>query len=102
MTPDEVVIALKKDLRLCKAIGICTHLPDKTMSDKIQALTFAISLIQDYQKLRGKVDKLELIKIADKSLGYNGLGTKMTPKEIDKMFSAIVTYLQQPTEHIAR
>ena len=105
------------------------------------ALKLAISLLQDYQKLRergdkdngrirailirfakeilssrppiypspdfieetisaintcwaGKIDKLELVKVADKSLGYNGLGTKMTPKEIDKMFSAIVTYLE--------
>jgi len=37
--------------------------------------------------------KLELIKIADKSLGYNGLGTKMTPKEINIIFDAIIKYL---------
>jgi hypothetical protein len=49
---------------------------------------------KSFLKLRKKIDKLELIKVADKSLGYNGLGTKMTPKEIDKMFSAIVTYLE--------
>ena len=41
-----------------------------------------------------RIDRLELIKVADKSLGYNGLGTKMTPGEIDKVFSAIVNYLR--------
>jgi hypothetical protein len=83
MTPDEVVKELKE-------------MPKNNIFDDVEkeVIQSAISLISDYQKLRGKVDKLELIKIADKSLGYNGLGTKMTPKEIDKMFSAIVTYLE--------
>jgi len=100
MTPDEVVKVLGEIFRQKREIEkYDTGIFANKTKQEVEALSFAISLIQDYQKLRGKVDKLELVKVADKSLGYNGLGTKMTPKEIDKMFQAIVTYLQQPTEH---
>ncbi len=99
MTPDEVVKVLE-ELKNAGCGNNYDGSPCRVRSkEEIEALSSAITFIQDYQKLRGKVDKLELVKVADKSLGYNGLGTKMTPKEIDKMFSAIVTYLQQPTEH---
>jgi len=51
-----------------------------------------ITDLQDYQKLREKID-------ADKIRGVMGVNCESYPADEYKMANAIVTYLQQPTEH---
>ena len=99
MTPDEVVDTINTLLKIKRIgeTGKCDALTLET--DEVEALSSAISLIQDYQKLREKVsvEKIaEIISINE----YNLLGTKTTRGEChNKSAQAIVTYLQQPTEH---
>ncbi len=78
MTPDEVVGSLQ---------GIFSY---GLSIKQTQALQSAISLIQDYQKLRERIDKGKIKTM----IGYVG-------SEYDQEMTAeqIVTYLQQPTEH---
>jgi len=81
MIPDEVVKVLKKDLELMKR----HHYQD---DDIVKAEEIAISFIQDYQKLRERMENI-------KSGKYNKYFCV-----IDKnILQAMVTYLQQPTEH---
>ena len=86
MIPDEVVKVLKAELELCKRIGISHHLPNKDMLNRIEALSSAISLIQDYQKLRERVSVEKIAKLMGE---FNG--------EPEETFLAesltIVTYL---------
>ena len=90
MTPDEVV---DKISTLSEA-GIIDE-------DERSALKTAISIIQDYQKLRGKIDKHSIARIL-----YNSDGDDVPWKNNDVCWvdceaqsQAIITYLQQPTEH---
>ena len=75
MTPDEVVKVLE------------THyiVHDKEYND---ALKLAISFLQDYQKLREKID----------SRGFYDFVWDRCEAD-DNRAEAILTYLQQPTEH---
>jgi hypothetical protein len=104
MTPDEVVKVLKE----IKEYGLD---PDCfSNADKQQALSTAITLIQDYQKLRERVS-VEAISFLiykhETGLGEELAKANWTAKHFqDKskinstpLAQAIVTYLQQPTEH---
>jgi predicted HTH domain antitoxin len=76
--------------------------PDGFMRNENEAYSLAISLIQDYQKLRERVSVEKIAEIISTN-EYNLLGTKTTRGEChNKSAQAIVTYLQQPTEPIAR
>ena len=91
MTPDEVVNGL---LNLRKEVlGI-----DETAKNKFSIYNSAISLIQDYQKLRERIDREKIESIINDNCRYIADEGKV-------MFiygntaQAIITYLQQPTEH---
>jgi hypothetical protein len=92
MTPDEVVNVLKE----IKEYGLD---PDCfSNADKQQALSTAISLLQDYQKLRERVSKPKILVdlILCENIYNPDLTISVNPEQLaDK----IVTYLQQPTEH---
>lgn len=110
MTLDEVVSKLKE----------CIDDPDWLWEESGRtALNTAITLIQDYQKLRERVSvegikkvirKPFIIKRDMQELGYHSKGTVdyiSWREDIgewgdENLAQAIVTYLQQPTEHIAR
>ncbi len=92
MTPDEVV----ENLEEIKAYRL-EHSP--AYLDYYNALSSAISFIQDYQKLREKltvenIDTEISVVLADYAL--NGQGSRNLTNDLSQ---AIVTYLQQPTEH---
>jgi len=101
MTPDEVVKVLNNFLS-------DSNFPGKSPRAK-QALSSAICLIQDYQKLRERVSVEKIFNIIlDQEprglLGNSTGGGSMIdayPGEY-KLAQSIVTYLQQPTEPIAR
>jgi hypothetical protein len=85
MTPDEVVDTLKEmqknlfDAQALTPIG----------TRNLQALTTAITLIKDYQKLRGRISVEEIKKELDDE-HIHIINTNLAKR--------IVTYLQQPTE----
>jgi hypothetical protein len=89
MTPDEVVKVLEEDLRRNNLAIQNWYKPEYFNKNRGQALSSAITQIQDYQKLRGKVDKERIESIL--------IYMHDMPKE--KIAQSIVTYLQQPTEH---
>jgi hypothetical protein len=90
MTPDEVVKELKLSIEKDCACRACMTIP------------FAISLLQDYQKLRERVSVEKIKKLLNKNelwvdVGFDiGYATPLVSKDLSQ---AIVTYLQQPTEH---
>ena len=105
MTPDEV-----EAIKTIEEMREGYHKYGKTY----KALTSAITQIQDYQKLRERVsvEKISGVihdtedKLKIKKLGYitfidNG-GNKIVRSFENFIGDAIVTYLQQPTEHIER
>jgi hypothetical protein len=81
MTPDEVVGVLKVFRE-----GWVPYTKGAKYPVEHQALTTAITLIQDYQKLREKID-------ADKIRGVMGINCESYPADEYKMANAIVTYL---------
>ncbi len=86
MTPDEVVKELKRSIEKYCSCKTCTIIPS------------AIAFIQDYQKLRGKIDVEKIANIlynADKNI--SGVTEPKQEYMIDAQI--IVKYLQQPTEH---
>jgi hypothetical protein len=93
MTPDEVVNQLENDL-----IKYNFTVED----EKFQKII--ISLIQDYQKLRERGNKDNgriraiLIRFAKEILSSRP-PLYPSPEFIEETITAIVTYLQQPTEH---
>ena len=90
MTSDEVVAVLNNLLLQMK------------MPENKQGLTSAISFIQDYQKLREKLtlEKIDTeISIVFADYALNGQGSRNLTNDLSQ---AIITYLQQPTEPIAR
>jgi hypothetical protein len=113
MTPDEVVDNLEKLNTVMENVfwkGQKEH-PEKT--EFITAISSAISLLQDYQKLREKIDVDELSFLIYKyetGLGEELARANWTAKHFqDKskinstpLAEQIVTYLQQPTEPIER
>lgn len=92
MTPDEVVKVLEEIIKYPKQVG----------DSDTPALQSAITLIQDYQKLREKisVEKIEeKLKIAIwYELPYQEREKNMSSAN-KYLAQSIVTYLQQPTEH---
>ena len=101
MTPDEVVKELQKELEYQRALLDPRSEDMNKGSEKLaQAIQSAISLIQDYQKLRERVsvEGVENI-IYDKGNWETLYASDIDVKNIAKQ---IVTYLQQPTEHIER
>ena len=123
MTPDEVVVILKEFNKAPADKALLTGNEWVDWRDKMQeALTLTITLIQDYQKLRERVDVDFLRKVSDKgkemlaicekeNFVFNNLKDRWQKlaftfySEIAQLSSeaqAIVTYLQQPTEPIAR
>jgi hypothetical protein len=75
-----------------------TNYPVETYDTRKQALSTAISLIQDYQKLREKIDVNKIGNIIRENLGtHKNFETWLIEK--DNISQAIVTYLKQPTEH---
>jgi DNA polymerase III delta prime subunit len=83
MTPDEVV----KELEILNQL---TNI--EWYGKEREAIRSAISLLQDYQKLRERISMENIAKILE---GRNLFGGKMK----EEASQAIVTYLQQPTEH---
>jgi superfamily II RNA helicase len=99
MTPDEVV----KNLEMFKE-----QIERASESRKVngeyeetyQALQSAISLLQDYQKLRERVSVEKILKIIEDNLECKDddvIGCHINGKNASAQ--AIITYLQQPTEH---
>ena len=64
------------------------------------AFRTAISLIQDYQKLRERIDEGKITEVVRKTK-YVGMVKhyELVPDWCKSIAQAIVTYLQQPTEH---
>ena len=92
MTPDEVVNVLKG----IKEYGLD---PDCfSNADKQQALSTAISLIQDYQKLREKIHQGKFAQILHQVFTEKVYNEKL----FEAQGKALASYLQQPTEPIAR
>ncbi len=130
MTPDEVVIVLEQEIKdwqeACasyentaqeerKEEGCATleTLKDiQRANEKMVALKSAISLIQDYQKLRDKIDVGKIAgELIEASTFTHTPPNYLNPIKLcflpsaeirDIVAQKIVTYLQQPTEHIAR
>jgi len=107
MTPDEVVKKLDdfKQAPAHFALLVGNEWTD-WKAEIIPALSSAISIIQDYQKLREKIN-VEKIAIALYQADYVPCKWKDSASSDDKWLyrntgKAIVTYLQQPTEHIGR
>jgi len=93
MTPDEVVKVLENENKKLREVSDMLA-EDCTGSELYKAIKSTISLIQDYQKLRERVSVekiLDITKTCKTSL--SGLRT------LEDIAQAIVTYLQQPTEH---
>jgi hypothetical protein len=96
MTPDEVV----KELEILNQL---TNI--EWYGKEREAIRSAISLLQDYQKLRERVNSIDLpVKELGKIVMFirHSMFLPENDKlsELNKMIrEAIVTYLQQPTEH---
>ena len=106
MTPDEVVKILENMLTeiACKQAPKIERLetPIYDVDFKLQALQSAISILQDYQKLRERVSVEKIDSLIrnyafrhECNLGNEGI---ILEKNICEIAQAIVTYLQQPTE----
>ena len=104
MIPDEVV----KVLEIINGSGKLKRSPEVNLiPDEHQALQSAISLLQDYQELRERVsvEKISQVTIDLVEDNFPKGKCKERGKAIvlhAQMLIAIVTYLQQPTEHIGR
>ena len=86
MTPDEVVKVLNEMGRTSKEEEVDSWY---VFPERIKAILFAITLLQDYQKLREKISVekiLDITKTCKTSL--SGLRT------LEDIAQAIVTYLQ--------
>jgi hypothetical protein len=109
MTPDEVVKILENMLTeiACKQAPKIERLetPIYDVDFKLESLSSAITIIQDYQKLRERVSGIDLpVKELGKIVMFirHSMFLPENDKlsELNKMIrEAIVTYLQQPTEH---
>jgi hypothetical protein len=65
----------------------------------IEALQNAISLIQDYQKLRGRIDKDKFEHLVNLFVAKLSCSQKYFElDEQEDLTDKIITYLQQPTE----
>jgi hypothetical protein len=116
MTPDEVVKVLEQEIKDwqeacasyentaqeerkeegCAALETLKDI--ERANEKIIALKSSISLIQDYQKLMERIDVNKIGNIIKENLGtHKNFETWLIEK--DNISQAIVTYLQQPTEH---
>ena len=84
MTPDEVVKVLEEYFDEANVGGQ----PNKYLIRKQQALSSAISLIQDYQKLRKRVSVEKIEKIY-----YNNQGNYALTQHQKLICQAIITYL---------
>ena len=97
MTPDEVV---RNAIETYIDIGIpLTQEELNAVSTMREFCRTAISLLQDYQKWREKitVENIETeISVVFADYALNGQGSRNLTNDLS---SAIVTYLQQPTEH---
>ena len=104
MTPDEVVTNLEANIEHHN----CRN-DDQSSCAYCQNTISAISLIQDYQKLRERVSVEKIDKIIDEIMpcscisAYKDRG--LTAPDCanhnykEDLSEQIVTYLQQPTEH---
>jgi hypothetical protein len=113
MTPDEVVKILENMLTeiACKQAPKIERLetPIYDVDFKLQALQSAISLLQDYQKLREKIkDKDNRLWAIIRCNACNGTTDCENSPECpenydgciaDDILKEMQTYLQQPTEH---
>jgi len=94
MTPDKVVLPIQAVMDCLEACYFANEHPYP------MGLAFrqAVNLLQDYQKLREKIDREKIESIINDNCRY-------IVDEGKVMFiygntaQAIVTYLQQPTEH---
>ena len=113
MTPDEVVKKLKERLKIRKQQNSDYGTTPQWQED-VETFSSAISLIQDYQKLReGKVFSFQVSKegellneedvlwlsFKDGMINLNALADSKPGIVGKRLREAIVTYLQQPTEH---
>ncbi len=95
MTPDEVV---KNTLTNAQELGLIAIFHSDILSPEEKlALKTAISLLQDYQKLRERIDVKE---IRDLLLDQNPIQEwESLSQHKTRLAQSIITYLQQPTEH---
>lgn len=116
MTPDEVVKVLKLSIKIAdsvmktqKSAGVkFTKGRLKYQEDIKQAKLSAISLLQDYQKLRERVEKLNTKRMdievkqeenREFAFGIPNHELGFFIKGFNFALEKIQTYLQQPTEH---
>ena len=94
MTPDEVVKVLQGKINILKSFYLKFDKSSQKDLDAelITALQSAISILQDYQKLR---ERVSVEKIVANVPFYQNI----MPVERQEIVKQIVTYLQQPTEH---
>ena len=95
MTPDEVVKVLEEYFDEANVGGQ----PNKYLIRKQTALQSAISLLQDYQKLRERIDTHKITCIIAGLEFKDGEKDTIIYEHYKDTAQAIVTYLQQPTEH---
>ena len=106
MTPDEVIKILENMLTeiACKQAPKIERLetPIYDVDFKLQALQSAITLLQDYQKLRGLIDKAQVKLEQARILSVKEPMQLSDRINLNGIIREAQSYLQQPTEHIER
>ena len=93
MTPDEVISNAQK-------LGLIAIFHSDILSPEEKlALKSAITLLQDYQKLRERIDTHKITCIISGLEFKDGEKDTIIYDHYKDTAQAIVTYLQQPTEH---
>ena len=95
MTPDEVVKEMQKRLSEAEKQRAEYGYPNKEVNKFIEIQKQAISLLQDYQKLRERIHQGKFAQILHQVFTEKVYNEKL----FEAQGKAIVTYLQQPTEH---
>ena len=99
MTPDEVVKVLNEMGRTSKEEEVDSWY---VFPERIKAILFAISLIQDYQKLRELIDKAQVRLEQARILSVKEPMQLSDRINLNGIIREAITYLQQPTEPIER
>jgi hypothetical protein len=90
MTPDEV-----EAIKVIEEMREGYHKYGKTY----KALTSVLTLIQDYQKLRGLIDKAQVRLEQARILSVKEPMQLSDRINLNGIIREAITYLQQPTEH---
>jgi len=90
MTPDEVVNLLKELTEIREKE--CGNIPPYRTSKEAIALSSAITIIQDYQKLRERVSVEKIEAVVNSAILFDA-NIKPIHKLTNSIVTAIVTYL---------